>query len=183
MKIVVRTVIACRMSRRLARNLLVELTNDPSRGDYSDSGTSAGSAMGPQLNRYLSRHSTKPSFTPGTIAIVGRRGHQLVGWTLLAPIDDDLSENGRAEINFYVNPQFRRRGIARQLLVHAVKYCRAHDITTLTGLPWNNGSSDFFVNSGFRLIFAHQTADAWGTGWNGRADLHVATWHGDDDVD
>ena len=84
---------------------------------------------------------------------IAERGGEVAGWLSVGPFYRRPAWDRTAEVSVYVHPAHRRRGIARDLLRHAVTSAPALGLTALVGLVFghNAPSLALFRQAGFEV--------------------------------
>lgn len=82
---------------------------------------------------------------------VAEMNSDIAGWLSFHPLIGRPAYRGTVEISVYIHENFRRRGIARALLVKAIAASSSLEITTLVGLilGHNTASLQLFEQLGF----------------------------------
>jgi phosphinothricin acetyltransferase len=77
---------------------------------------------------------------------------EVAGWLTLKPFLPRCAYRGTAEVSVYVDENFRRRGIARSLLAHAIERAASLRINAIVGLIFahNRPSLELFGQLGFQ---------------------------------
>ncbi len=90
-----------------------------------------------------------PSVYPVFVALDNER---LVGWISLGPYREDRQALAHvAEISYYVDEKFRRKGVGSSLLVHALQLAPGHNFSVLIAilLDKNPASIGLLLQHGF----------------------------------
>lgn len=91
----------------------------------------------------------RPGFRPLWVAEIDGR---VVAWLSFSSFYGRPAYNATAEISIYVAPEFRRRGIGRELLQRAIDYAPSIGVRTILGFVFahNEPSLRLFRDQGFR---------------------------------
>ena len=112
-----------------------------------DTGCATFETTVPAWTEWEARHHAFARF----VAVAEER---VAGWVALSPVSQRWVYRGVAEVSVYVHPDFRGRGVGRQLLTAVVSESEAHGIWTLNAaiFPENGASLALHAAAGFRRI-------------------------------
>lgn len=80
-----------------------------------------------------------------------KKSKEIIGWVSFQNFYGRPAYNGTAEISIYLHPDYRGKGLGKQILLHSINRCASLGINTLLGYIFehNEPSLKLFLNAGF----------------------------------
>lgn len=81
-----------------------------------------------------------------------KNSNEIIGWVSFQNFYGRPAYNATAEISIYLHPDYRGKGVGRQILFHSMNTCGRLGINTLLGYIFehNEPSLKLFLNAGFQ---------------------------------